>query len=135
MIPARLYTLILLGSFLSLISGCGDNGPQRYAVSGTATFDGQPIERGEISFVPVDSNQSPEGGVIENGKFQFQSLAGAKSVQIRGSRALPPERQDNPEMGLLYEDYIPAQFNASTTLQAEVTPSGANTFTFELKSK
>lgn len=134
MLFTRLVVVLLVGVLLP-VAGCRDQGPQRYEVSGTASFDGVPIERGEISFAPVDLQQSPDGGVIENGKFKFQALAGAKTVRIRASRALPAERQDNPEMGLLYEDYIPAQFNSSSTLTANVTSSGANVFTFDLKSE
>lgn len=131
----RLLMVFAWCGALCLVLGCGEKGPQRYEVSGTATFDGAPIEKGDISFEPTDKSQAPDGGVIENGKFKFAAQAGSKLVQIRASRPLPPERQDNPEMGLLYEDYIPAQFNSSTTLKAEVTATGPNTFTFDLKSK
>lgn len=130
----QLHAGLLLGAMVCLLGGCGESGPRRYDISGTASFDGVPIEKGEISFVPSDPSMPPEGGAIENGQFRFQALAGPKTVQIRGSRPLPPERQDNPEMGLLYEDFIPATFNTSSTLQAEVTSSGGNTFTFDLKS-
>jgi hypothetical protein len=125
---------VLLVAMVLMGAGC-DRGPRRYAVSGTVTFDGQPVERGEVSLVPDVAAQAPEGGPIEAGRFQFQALAGKKTVRIRGSRPLPPERQDNPEMGLLYEDFIPARYNRESTLIVEVTPGGKNVFTFDLTGK
>lgn len=126
----RLAALLVAGA-VSISGGCG-GGVARYDVSGTVTYDGQPVERGEISLVPDDPAQAPEGGTIESGRFRLQATAGPKTVQIRGSRPLPPERQDNPQMGLLYEDYIPARYNRESTLKAEVAPRGPNVFTFEL---
>ncbi|HTN76542.1 MAG TPA: hypothetical protein VL096_14885 [Pirellulaceae bacterium] len=135
MIRLRMPLWLMICFVACLLSGCGEKGPKLYDISGTASYDGVPIEKGEISFVPADATQSPDGAAIENGKFQLKAQAGPKTVQIRGSRPLPKERQDNPQMGLLYEDYIPAQFNSSSTLKEEVKASGGNNFTFDLKSK
>jgi len=120
-------------SVLALAIGCGGGTP-RYEVSGTVTYDGEPIERGEISFEPLEPGGAPEGGPIENGRFQLEATAGRKIVRIRGSRPLPPEQQDSPEMGLLYEDFIPAKYNRESTEQVEITPNGDNQFDFELTS-
>jgi hypothetical protein len=127
-------TLVLLLCVVGLVAGCGgDKGPKKYDVSGMASFDGVPIEKGSISFVPRDTTKAPEGGTIENGKFKFQALPGAQTVEIRGSR--PAAVQDEPLMGTKYEDFVPAQFNSSSYLKAEVTTSGPNTFTFDLKTQ
>lgn len=115
-----------------LLAGCG--GPVTYDVSGTVTFDGVPVEKGEISFVPTEKGQSSDGGQIEQGRFRLSVKPGSKIVQIRASRPLPPEKQDNPTMGLLYEDYIPAEFNSDSTLKEEIGPGGKTNFTFDLKS-
>jgi hypothetical protein len=132
-IGVRLSSVLLL-CVVGLVAGCGgEKGAKKYDVSGTASFDGVPIEKGSISFVPRDTTKAPEGTTIENGKFKFQSPPGAMNVEIRGSR--PAAVQDEPLMGTKYEDFVPAEFNSSTTLKAEVTTSGPNTFTFDLKSK
>ncbi len=96
------------------------------------TFDGQPVEKGEISFVNVDGATPPDAGLIENGKFAFSATPGKKVVKIRGSRALPPERQTTPEMGLAYEDFIPRAFNDESTLTAEVSPDKKRVYEFNL---
>jgi hypothetical protein len=129
-----LVAALLVAGTLSSSAGCGGGVP-RYDVSGTVSFDGQPVERGEVSLIPDDPAQPPEGGLIESGRFRFQATAGPKTVQIRGSRPLPPERQDNPDMGLLYEDFIPARYNRESTLKAEVKPRGSNVFDYQLTSQ
>ena len=129
--PMRLFALLLI---LLATTGCG-GGPEMYDVSGTVTFDGQPVERGEISLDPDDARLSPDAGVIEQGRFSFPAKPGKKTVRIRASRPLPPERQDAPEMGTLYEDYIPAKYNRQSTLTADISPGGDNQFTFELTTR
>jgi hypothetical protein len=116
-------------------AGCESEAP-RYEVTGTVTFEGAPIEEGSISFVPEEKGLSPDAGRIEKGRYSIEVRPGRKQVQIRASRPLPPERQDpHSEMGPLYEDYIPAQYNSQTTLSAEVTADGKNEFSFDLKQE
>ena len=127
----RLQPLFLIGCLV--LAGCGSDKP-RYEVTGTVTFNGAPIETGSISFVPSDPAQPPDAGPIENGRYRVKASPGSKRVQVRASRPLPADRQDpKSEMGLLYEDYIPAQFNTASKLTAEVTAAGPNKFSFDLK--
>ena len=44
--------LILAGCLLTAALGCG--GPTRYAVQGTVSYQGEPVERGQISFISDD---------------------------------------------------------------------------------
>ena len=112
--------------------GCGE-GSKTHEVSGTVTFNGQPVEKGEISFAPLDPSEAPDAGVIVDGKFRFRATAGDKRVEIRGSRPLPANQQTEPEMGPMYEDFIPVQFNTASDLSEEVTSDGSNEFHFDLK--
>ncbi len=126
-------TIGLLAIILAASCGCGD-GPTTFEVSGTVTFDGKPVERGEISFVSVEPSGAPDGGVIADGKFSFRATVGKKLVRITGSRPLPADRQTSPEMGLLYEDFIPDIYNSQSELSFEVSPKGGNTRDFQLTS-
>ncbi len=58
---ARLLTVVVLG--LAMLAGCGggvsDEVP-RVDISGSATFDGQPIASGEVTFIP-DSSKGNSG--------------------------------------------------------------------------
>jgi len=67
-------------AFLGLlgVAGCGDDSGlgQRYAVSGTVTYNGQPVENGQISFVPVDqTKQRAANGFIQGGRYSLTTVA------------------------------------------------------------
>lgn len=110
--------------------GCGPSGPVTYPVSGTVTFNGEPLPDGYVTLVPEDPSIGPEGSAIANGAFSFRAREGPKKVKIEASRFVGPMNQ---VMGLTpKEQYIPAKYNVNTELTAEVTPDGDNRFTFEL---
>jgi hypothetical protein len=113
-------------------AGCTDVGPRTYAVSGTVTLDGRPLEDGDIYFYALDPNVSADAGKIKNGKFAFRSKAGAKRVEIQASRVVPSKR--TPMGGPVREQFLPARYNSATTLTAEVSPTGDNHFEFALQS-
>jgi hypothetical protein len=117
--------------FLLLAQSCDAVGPKKFKVTGTVTFDGQPVDSGEIIFVPEEKELAPDSGKIKKGSFTAQVTAGKKRVQIRASRLVPG--MSNP-MGPVREDYIPARYNSQSELTAEVTPNGANHWNFPLKS-
>lgn len=118
--------------------GCGGDDPlRRYSVSGTATFDGQPLPEGDIVFLPTDGKARPEGGAIKNGAFTVDMVPGKKRVEIRASRENPGKLIDSMlEPGKKVparEDYIPAKYNDKSELTADVT-SSTPPLKFELKS-
>jgi len=55
------------------VVGCGDSGglPRRYPVSGTVTYNGKPLERGNINFAPDDAKGRAAGGTISNGRYSL----------------------------------------------------------------
>ena len=69
----RVFAVICFGSII----GCsGTSSPMRFPISGNATFNGQPIPTGTVSFEPDDptGNQTAHSsGKITNGKY---SIAG-----------------------------------------------------------
>ena len=128
--PARRARPLVILSLCLLLCGCGAN--DQVEITGEVTFDGEPVERGQISFVAVDSDLPTGGAVIEDGRYTAQVSPGGKRVEIRGSRPLPQERQSSPEMGLLYEDFVPAAYNENSTLTVEVTAGGNRVHDFHL---
>lgn len=125
--------------FLSLLSialipnsGCGPSGPQRYPVLGTVTFNGSPLESGDIIFHDPAGQLVPDAGKITAGKFSFQSQAGRKRVEIFATR---PEGPVDPAMGAQAQvQYIPSRYNRSSELEIEVKPGGSNNFPFTLQA-
>lgn len=76
---------LLIVAVLCALVGCGSD---KATVSGTVTWEGAPLERGFITFVPADVDSTPEGGTIENGKFHVTDIPpGKKTVEIIGVKA------------------------------------------------
>ena len=126
---------LLLASLLALplTAGCGLVAEKKTtAVSGNITWNGAPLPDGDILFRPDDPAKVPDAGIIVDGVFEMQAKPGTNLVEIRACR---PSKFD-PVMGSTApEPYIPAKYNAKTTLKVEVVPGGANTYTFDLKEK
>ncbi len=85
-----------LGLGLS-IAGCKDDGPPRFDVSGTITFDNQPIAAGVIFFDPDVSkgNDGPQGFAhIKDGRYDTRTggrgiIGGPHIVRIQGFDGKP----------------------------------------------
>ncbi|MFI4874907.1 MAG: hypothetical protein ACIALR_06205 [Blastopirellula sp. JB062] len=115
--------------------GCG-GGPSKSEVSGKITFDGKPIEMGQVIFEPADGLSVSGAGLIENGDFQLECPQGSFRVVITGTRAIPgaPPISNIPGEEIeARESYIPKKFNARTELTAEVVER-RQTIDFDLRS-
>jgi hypothetical protein len=130
----------ILGS-LSLL-GCGGGAGELplQGISGKVTLDDQPLDRGQIVFSPEAGGAGTQaGGPISGGSYsipQAQGLMPGKySVMITGGSAVEGDPDDPAKKIKAAPDPIPPQYNARTTLKAEVTSEGPNTFDYPLKSK
>ena len=130
---------LLLGSLLS--AGCGDG---KVGVRGTVTFDGKPVALGVISFEPADGRGPNTGGAITDGRFELSGPAaatpGRKVVRIRASRPTGRKIESGPPAppGTLVDEleaFIPAHYNAKSTLTTEIVAGKVNEVSFELSSK
>ena len=139
----------VLGLVLLITIGCGRaSGPERASVSGQVTFDGVPVERGSIAFIPDGQTVGPTAGaVIEKGRYQVPRDAGpvlgthrveitahraGKQVDVAGvgGAATGPSAAGTVQET---EMYIPEQYNKQSSLKATFK-SGANVNDFPLKS-
>jgi hypothetical protein len=72
-----LYFCLAASLFVLTATGCGKSGMERVYVSGKATYDGQPIEIGQIRFVPVSPATGPITiDRIENGAYETATTGG-----------------------------------------------------------
>ena len=128
--------ILVVGCSLVMTACGGPAGPAKYEVSGTVTFDGAPVPEGEIIFRAADGGRS-DAGQIKAGQYAFEATEGKKKVSITASREVPGEfDEQNPgEKVPMIAQYIPAQYNEETTLEAEVAGSGGNSFDFDLKTE
>ena len=61
---------LLAGPALLIAIGCSDDGMgKRYAVSGTVSYKGQPVNKARISFVPSKGQNAGASGEVVDGKF------------------------------------------------------------------
>ncbi|EAQ80727.1 hypothetical protein DSM3645_11941 [Blastopirellula marina DSM 3645] len=122
-----------------LLLGCGPRGDKEIVeVEGTITLDGQPLPGATVLFVPGKSR--PSGGrTDENGHYELHytdrqkgARIGLNRVQITTAQG-PSETADGQPIAAIAER-IPAQYNAASTLQFNVSGDQANVADFDLSS-
>jgi hypothetical protein len=114
------------------LSGCDSDGIATYPVSGSVTFDGQPVAAGEIIFRAADGTQASYAAKIHDGRYELDSTAGAKRVEITAHRSVETPPSPSGEGTINHQMYIPARYNEQSELTAEVSAQGANDFEFAL---
>ena len=122
--------------------------PERYAASGTVTWQGKPVEGADVTFMSDSGNSTAVGKTDSAGRFVLTThvdgdgaVAGPQKVAVRrvnivdktpkdvdlsaGGVALPPE----------ITWIVPEEFSnpATSGLTAVVNEDGPNEYTFDLK--
>ncbi|MGZ0168146.1 MAG: hypothetical protein ACKVHE_01165 [Planctomycetales bacterium] len=129
---------IALSLCIATLVGCGgvDDAPATVTVTGEVTFDGKPLPTGEIIFRPADGNGRVDAAAIKDGKYSLECTLGGRAVTITALRevlGVVAQELETGEAGGEVEQYIPEAYNDRTTLTADVTESGDNTFNFPLE--
>lgn len=134
--------LIGIASLMAIAVGCGAGKVERVAITGSVSFDGKPIEDGQIAFVPQGGGFNGVGA-IKNGKYDISSDRGPSpgpcTIRITGNR--PTGRKTKPSAYSgdqtpqeVYEQFLPAKFNESSELTLEIPNESTFAHDFELKS-
>lgn len=138
------YFVIFAALLAPAVIGCGgaSDSLDRKEVTGTITLNGQPLNDGRIQFTPVSAAAGTVAAAeIKDGKYQIPAAAGPVpgeyKVMIFSSgpapaavvEAMPGDAPPPP----LAPELIPPEYNATSTLKAEVKSSGPNTFDFDVK--
>ena len=122
-----------------LMTGCSSapEGPVVYPVTGTVTFDGTPVAEGRIQFRKAEGDQQAFSGEIKDGRYSLDAQAGSMKVEIIASRPSGKFDTSNPDEPPqpVGEMYIPAKYNAESSLTADVKPTGENVMPFDLTAK
>jgi hypothetical protein len=115
-------------------------------VTGSVSFDGQPVEEGQIIFEPQEAGAPLATGQIKGGEYQIDAkygpITGPYRVRIEGFRKkkvanMPPHPYagDGTESGMVAEQYLPAEFNSRSTLQVEIKDEDEDVQNFDLKKR
>ncbi len=124
-----------------LVAGCGGSdtsyeGPQRTAVSGTVTFDGQPIPSGTVSFIPQSADQARATGYIANGtyeikegqgpnlgsyrvEFSWKEQVGGEDGESEDGESEDEESEDGSDEGAEYVEKLPAKYTTESEITVE----------------
>jgi hypothetical protein len=140
----RMWTPGILGWVLAVgVSGCGgsSDGLPREAVSGSVTFDGQPLAKGTIQFDSA-SDKLPTTGMatINDGKYTIHRAEGlvpgtykvviASFTEVAETKLLhgvPGKPAPAPK------NLVSKLYNRDSKLTAEVKEGQPNEFNFEVK--
>lgn len=64
------------------LTGCSPAGPERFAVHGKVTMDGQPVSEASIIFTPLGKGLAA-AAVIENGQYKLSAVDGPSQGEFR----------------------------------------------------
>jgi len=149
---ARFSALAMAMAIVSV--GCNKSDAPAYAnVSGTVTYNGKPLEKGQITF--TTDGRPPTAMEIVDGKFSGQAMIGSNKVAVSAFRKSAKERKI-PETAKkqfeayqamnkgggggktdvfdpTMEDFIPAEWGRESKQIRVVEAGGSNTFDFLIK--
>jgi hypothetical protein len=144
---------------LMTVVGCqGGNKPSYANVKGKVTFNGKPIEKGEITF--ATDGRAPSTMVIIDGEFSGQAMVGTNKISISAMKktataaSLPKaaqstikgyqqkfKNQPNQGEGTISEfdptmvDYIPPEWGTQSKETRVIEAGVTNEFEFPIKGK
>jgi hypothetical protein len=133
-----LSRVLCLGIGIAGILGCADGKPKRYAVSGQVKFQGKPLDQGGITFLGEDLGHGTGWSAIKDGRYSIPAKEGLLPgrYKVAVNSADPKNRTPDPDSPPGYlpvpKDRIQSKYNSQTTLSADVTAEGTNTFNFEV---
>ena len=122
---------ITIALAIVIVNGCG-GGPKKIRVAGAVTFEGRPVEQGEIVFEPINGTSGPQtGGPIKDGQYDVRAESGPMAggtyqVKIEGFKMTG--RMIETGMGKpvpAFDQFLPAHCNSSSVLRVTF-PTGTS---------
>jgi hypothetical protein len=135
-------TITALAAYIGFLAGCGGDPLGRQPVSGSVNVDGAPLQKGNISFQPVDKGL-PGGGKISGGKYSIARKDGVPAGKYRvtinapvpGTGSEPPPGSMPGEALPPPQELIPPDWNTNSEQFVEVKDKTPNEFNFDIKAK
>ena len=131
--------MALMAGGIALMGGCGKSAIDKVIVSGEVRYNDKPLENGQIRFVPIGQTKGPiSGGVIKDGRYTASGKngvpVGTHRVEIRSYRPRKGGAGPLAAEGAATEQFLPAEYNGESTLEASVTADNASSpIDFSLK--
>ena len=135
---SNVCSFFLCCALLGLMLGCSANSKVG-TVTGTVTFDGEPLKTGSIRFDPADGRTATADAIVKDGKFSANVPPGEKRVSISSPKVVGKKKMydtaDSPVIDVT-EEMLPKRYNATSELKLTVKAGKQDPEpTFDLKSK
>jgi hypothetical protein len=119
-----------------ILAGCSGQEHVGNSVVGSVTYRGQALEHGAIEFSPAAGQETMSGAPIVDGQYSLPPTAdlqaGTYTVRITATSAAASTNAP-PGEPTVAKQTIPPQYDAKSTLTADVKDSGENKFNFDLR--
>jgi hypothetical protein len=132
-----------------MAAGCADDeGPERVAVQGEVRLGGQPLESGQIRFIPNGASVGPSAAAtITQGRYEFDAetgpIVGTHRVEIEATNYLGFEMDDERAFAGFAQsgeirnrektaNPVPARYNTQSTLTRTIEADSETPIDFDL---
>jgi hypothetical protein len=120
-------------ALMACLVGCG-HGDGLLVISGTVSYDGKPLEKGLINFIPADGKGPTAAAAIADGKYSVKIAPGKKQVRIEGYKVLGEHAfsRTNPRKVVDQKQILPPRYNTKSELTRDIA-RGDRTCDFTLE--
>ncbi|RUL88306.1 hypothetical protein [Tautonia sociabilis] len=138
----RSFSKLGLAVALAVVApGCGSSGPEMARVSGTVTYQGQPLESGSVSFISTDPERANAVGTIgPDGSYELQTREPNDGAELGEYKIaisdIDPEAMNSalPGEPVPLTSKLPQKYqDPSTSGLTRTVERGRNTFDFDLQ--
>jgi hypothetical protein len=124
------YRIVAGGVLLlavTVLAGCSSS--SQGTLTGTVTWNNEPLKEGTVSFIPTDGKSQTSSATITDGKFTAKDLP-LTTMKVQFSSPKPTGKKkkvydtpDSPEIDIV-DELLPAKYNTGSTIT--ITIKGGN---------
>ncbi|MEW4486866.1 carboxypeptidase regulatory-like domain-containing protein [Thalassoglobus sp. JC818] len=129
--PMRILLCLML---IAPLAGCGGSDNDLQRVTGKVTLDGQPLPDAFVVFAPKEGGTTSYGKTDSQGVYEMMFSDDEKGAWVGVNVVKISTGDVGSGNSAGAKEKVPAVYNMSSTLTADVAATGSNEFNFDLKS-